>query len=131
MTNQEWFNAAWDWFVVQGHGKSHDNGFCLYESPTGGRCAIGAGVPSQELRLAMNPLGSVEPILDDLKEPVNQSGILSSLKPLVEGADPAFLTELQEAHDNLDTGQFQEKIGTRLRVVAQDWGLQVPEEAAT
>jgi hypothetical protein len=111
-TLQEVFTAVVTHLLNQGERSVASSGNCLYRSPDGRRCAVGAIIP------------------DELYSPVMENSVVqancvwSVIKPLFASPTDAkyLLEELQAVHDDIPPHDWEEM----LRGMAQDKGFHMP-----
>ena len=117
MNRQEIFNKVARALKKQG-SQAYENG-CVYLTQDGRRCAVGHLIPDGHPGLQVE--GSLNGLLDlypDLREILEISPELDS-----EGySDLAFLSSLQEAHDD-SSGTFLEEWVPRMRGIAERYDL--------
>jgi hypothetical protein len=131
-TKQEVFNKAWDWFVVQGHDKSMENGGgCRYRLKSGNKCAIGCVFPDD---LDTKPLEGIDIetlLIGNINNPEIRPG---KRKPILEfrkmnllnPEDTDFYVEMQKAHDGISQARFSQVIKGNLEFVASKYNLTIP-----
>ena len=130
MTPQEIFDAVWDWFVVQNHGKSlNESGVCAYRGEYGERCAFGVIIPDDSYDPGMEGLG-VLPVLWRFDSLRSHLGIDLEQVDDTRCDDKSavkLIIILQKAHDGAWEENFAEEVTERFTAIAQEYGLQVPE----
>jgi len=95
MTRQEALEIAYNQYVKQGGQSVNDNGYCVYRSPDGKKCAVGALISDEDY----------EPVFDYVNSESRTSFIDNyekDYKVFVELADQLggnFLENLQYLHD--------------------------------
>ena len=122
---QDAFGKVWQYFVVEKHPRAFDAslGTCAYWIPaTGCKCAIGCLLTDEEA--AELDRGTLRKATCFMRE-----------RDIIPNSDEnawyGFLNLLQVAHDAYDgDGDFHKFIETRLRDVANEYKLAVPEEAS-
>lgn len=123
LTRQEWFDNAWNHFVVNKGEPSHNHQECRYRGPNGAKCAIGVSIP------------------DDLYESDFKLYEGCGIGDLVDEEfifqeDLKFLTDLQRCHDDssfqrendliLDNVvNFHSEIKSKLTNLAKNYTLQL------
>lgn len=113
MTQQEIFDKVSSHLLTQ-NAKSEDDGACLYRSPTGLKCAIGALIPD----------GLYDPVIENV--PIDNIYIEPGTKTLQNilreigcDANLDFLTDLQAIHDDFNPHEWEE----RLKILADEYEL--------
>jgi hypothetical protein len=115
-TNQEIFDTAWQWFVVEKNPASHlPTGQCKYRGPNGKKCAFGIFIADEDYCIDMEEklAGSV----------MNRAGLFS-----YKGYSDLFCS-LQSAHDNASCYEgdaFTADVKHRLVDIASSLHLSVP-----
>ncbi len=115
LTNQEVFNRVWQNFVVEKAPQSKSEGYyCLYRGPDGKKCAAGLLIP------------------DELYQPGFEKRRFSTLPYNITGLvlSPDFVDYVQQAHDDPQESTFSTDIEARLRRLAAEFRLSVPEPVA-
>jgi hypothetical protein len=116
-TEQEIFNAAWDWFGVQRKPASIIRGVCVYRGPRKRRCGVGIFIPDNRYMSAM--------------EGSNSNIIIGGYLPEF-GPYKYILAAIQECHDSTSgTDAFSEEFRSKMKALAVEFNLQVPEGVAT
>ena len=114
MTNQELWDANWQWFIVKGRKRSvGPNGQCLYRGPRGTKCGIGIVIPDDLYRKGMEGMA----IEDNCANYPEVSVFLA-------GVDPTFAVLIQKAHDDARNKEDQKR---RLLTLAENYDLTLPE----
>ncbi len=126
MTNQEAFNKAWEYFVVEKRPRAYKAGGCVYfDEFSGNKCAIGCLCTDQEAQdLKFAGIGSV-----------SNYGLFRILEyaPSISGITEEFSISLQTAHDRPylemedENLSFTEKITRNLAELATKYNLTIPE----
>lgn len=116
MTQQEAFDKVWQWFVVEGHGKSMtaDRSSCAYRGEGGRKCAIGVLLSDESCARILNNMAvDASPQIRELSE--------------LQGLGLPFLRDLQQAHDCTAYAEhFTLDIKQRLTKLAATYGLIIP-----
>jgi hypothetical protein len=114
MTRQEIFDKVVAHFAVQ-RVAAAEYGMCMYRTPDGRKCAIGALIPDE----AYNPNCEAAPVSDlFIHHPkmMQASGLRSE--------DQDLLSDLQVAHDDTATGDnFLVDLSRAMRAIARKYGL--------
>lgn len=120
-TLQEAFDKIWDWFVVQGHGPSYNDGMCGYRGDRGCKCNIGVLIPdSFDCR-------GIEGM-----DVWNAATIYPKLKDYLPMASLAIIKDLQGCHDSAaieasnNGKKFIKLYVRRMREFAAEHKLTVP-----
>jgi hypothetical protein len=110
MTNQEAFDKIWERAKDKRRSTSPVNSACLYRGPDGLKCFVGVLIPDAEYSPDFE-VGGVDRIAQHV--------------PTLAGLDIAMLKECQLVHDAYLPSEWR----FRLRLVAESFGLQVPEDS--
>jgi hypothetical protein len=121
MTQQEAFNHVWKTFIIEGAPRSANSWACVYGHPDKIGCAIACLCPPDvRQQLYKSELG-------------DQSGDVETMYgrgidfPKVLGLDLEFLHDLQNCHDNAESGEyFHSSLHEHLERMALRYGLKVP-----
>lgn len=124
MTKQEIFNRVWQHFVVdKGAPSCNDQGGCLYRGPGDARCAVGLFL-SDETATHYEAL----PVTGLSNIAARRKAHFSPEEEELLIQHAWLLKALQWAHDEAtsDVTQFHKNMEVNLCVVAEDLGLEVP-----
>jgi len=117
LTMQEIFDTVVQHLLTQNE-KSVDTfrGTCLYRTPDGKKCAVGALIPDDEYNVSMESTGDVHSLV------YNHSDLCpkSLLAYRTNESFMDLLLTLQRVHDNLEPKTWP----SRLRELALHWGLE-------
>jgi len=122
--NQDAFNKILAWLTrpdaSQCVGK---HGGCLYRSPSGDNaCAIGTLMPTKLAR-AIDKAGGISNIVTVLET-------RPSAKTWFDKCDAAFLTEMQQFHDDNMFSDSKTECLSALEYVADNYKLKIPKDIA-
>ncbi len=137
MNNQEWFNNAWNWFIVDKKPLAlltEAPYTCKYRTDDGRKCAIGCSIAAEDYLPEIENLGGVSGVINSYK--TYKSGLLYHLDKYFVDANPHFLSRLQQTHDtvarsNVYGGILNQKLArtaleVSLRNLASSYGLKIP-----
>lgn len=115
MTEQEIFDAVWDWFVTKKNPRSFRGNTCAYRGYDGAKCAVGLFIPD----------ASYDETLEGFR--VRNYRVAAMLPPETR-AHLMFLRELQDVHDIPDR-DVTHICPEALREFAREHGLVAPDLA--
>lgn len=117
-TRQELFDNAFKGVIDQGRPAYDDAAdSCMYRGPDGTKCGIGHSIPNSKYRKSMENRGASADL------------VLTAARIAEE--DSAFAVQLQGCHDNaaheaLSTKDFIARFTRRMKILARQEGLEVP-----
>ena len=116
MTRQEIFDKVVAHFAVQGQEAAAEYGVCMYRTPGGRKCAIGALIPDEVYSRSLENK-SVRTLLREFPDIMRASGL--------SGGDLRFLSDLQAVHDGCASSDepFLNYFSHRMRLLAATYKL--------
>ena len=118
MTPQEIFTRVWNHMAMQ-RVKSVGTDACMYRGPNGTACAVGC-LLDDDLAIKLDGLEFL-----GIKEICARN---PQMVPDWVHKNRELLIKLQDAHDDpFDSGTWYSNFCERMRVIARDFKLQVPE----
>lgn len=117
MTKQEIFDKVWKHALQMPRLARNRDGFCVYRTPSGNCCLIGALIPQKLYRDTMEASGSI----------AGNKSVRTVLKKVgVNCSSPttiAFLEQIQDCHDSATS---KAQMLSYLREAAHDESLSIP-----
>ena len=115
MTRQEIFDKVVAHFAVQREGAASEDGMCMYRTPDGRKCAIGALIPDEAYNADCEG-APVSLLFIHYPNMMQASGLRSE--------DQGLLIDLQVAHDGAAPGDnFLVDLSLLMRAIARKYGL--------